>query len=261
MQEPVAYEEAAPADPIRTFATHIDAASTHRSPPDPLRAQDVWQGILAGEWKLLVVFENAGRTLMVGRRRSEGHAAPLLSCREIHVLAFRARAYGVKLIAFELQMSQATVSRTLTIGLRKLGLHAPTDLVRFAGPTPESSTVSGTHRVIPQSIPTIEQLQLTLPPGSRASFFETDERYVVLSFPSSEELAPTLSESLSQAEREVLLSLVSGSSPSEIAKARRTSQSTVNNQLQSLYKKLHVGSRLELRAYLSGVNTTAWRRA
>jgi DNA-binding CsgD family transcriptional regulator len=52
--------------------------------------------------------------------------------------------------------------------------------------------------------------------------------------------------SLSPAEGCIVRGLLSGASHSEIARARGTSPRTVANQMASIFRKLHVGSRLEL---------------
>jgi len=56
--------------------------------------------------------------------------------------------------------------------------------------------------------------------------------------------------SMSPAEREVLVLLTRGLSNDEIAKERGTSVRTVANQLQNLYRKFQVTSRVELVAKL-----------
>jgi DNA-binding NarL/FixJ family response regulator len=53
-------------------------------------------------------------------------------------------------------------------------------------------------------------------------------------------------ERLSRAEREVVELLLSGASNAEIARQRGTSARTVANQAASIFRKLGVGSRMEL---------------
>lgn len=68
---------------------------------------------------------------------------------------------------------------------------------------------------------------------------------VVFSFPIDDR-----EPSLTDAEREVTLLLMSGASNAEIAKARGCAVRTVCNQVQSLFRKLGVSSRTELVAKL-----------
>src|SRR5262245_23551174 len=72
--------------------------------------------------------------------------------------------------------------------------------------------------------------------------------YAVLSF----SLSPvTLPESFSPAEREVAAAIAVGCSNAAIAKRRGTSVRTVENQIYGIFRKLGIGSRSELAAYLA----------
>lgn len=71
-----------------------------------------------------------------------------------------------------------------------------------------------------------------------------DARFVYLSLATERE-TPRLDE-LTPAEREVALLASAGASNAEIAKARRSAVRTVANQIASIFKKLGVGSRVEL---------------
>jgi DNA-binding NarL/FixJ family response regulator len=57
-------------------------------------------------------------------------------------------------------------------------------------------------------------------------------------------------EKLTDAEREVVAYLVTGSTNSDIAQRRHTSENTVANQVHSIYAKLGARSRAELAARL-----------
>jgi DNA-binding NarL/FixJ family response regulator len=70
----------------------------------------------------------------------------------------------------------------------------------------------------------------------------------VFSFPLP---APTLPNSLSEAERDVAIVVLAGMSNTEIAVARGTSTRTVANQVASLLRKLGVRSRTEAVAALA----------
>lgn len=71
----------------------------------------------------------------------------------------------------------------------------------------------------------------------------------VLSFPLA---VATLPGELTQAERDIAERVYMGESSDAIARARGTSEHTISNQLEALYRKLQVGSRAELIVRLRG---------
>jgi DNA-binding NarL/FixJ family response regulator len=78
----------------------------------------------------------------------------------------------------------------------------------------------------------------------------TSGEYVVLSF----SLAPlTLPKFFSRAECEVAAAIAIGCSNAAIARQRGTSVRTVENQIYGIFRKLGIGSRNELAAYLGGL--------
>jgi len=82
------------------------------------------------------------------------------------------------------------------------------------------------------------------PFGLEAALVEVDgETILVLSFPLPAAKLPT---SLTDAEREVTLSLLAGRSNRTIARARGTAVRTIANQVAAIYRKLGVRSRTEL---------------
>ena len=84
------------------------------------------------------------------------------------------------------------------------------------------------------------------PPGIEAlSFEDGDDDYVVLAVPLPVWELPA---ELTVAEQEVARSVLAGQSAAEIAAARATTVRTVANQVQSVYQKLGIGSRVELAA-------------
>lgn len=74
--------------------------------------------------------------------------------------------------------------------------------------------------------------------------------FAVLSFSLSPLMVP---KSFSRAEREVAAAIAAGYSNAAIAKQRGTSTRTVENQIYGIFRKLGVGSRIELAAYLGGL--------
>jgi DNA-binding NarL/FixJ family response regulator len=82
------------------------------------------------------------------------------------------------------------------------------------------------------------------------------DEYAVLSFPVVERETPTDDRvnrlaSLTEAERQILSSLLQGEPNVVIARSRGTSPSTIANQVAAIYRKLGVRSRRELRARLA----------
>jgi DNA-binding NarL/FixJ family response regulator len=69
------------------------------------------------------------------------------------------------------------------------------------------------------------------------------DQYAILKWPIA---SKDEDETLSPAERDVMSLAQKGLSNSQIAKARRTSDRTVANQLASVFRKLGIRSRLEL---------------
>ncbi|HEX4337678.1 MAG TPA: helix-turn-helix transcriptional regulator [Polyangiaceae bacterium] len=89
-----------------------------------------------------------------------------------------------------------------------------------------------------------KRLRLPAPSGLSASHLTIDgEELLVLEFP-----LPVLGNAsvLTPAEQEVALAAANGQSTAEIAKARNRSPRTIAHQLDSIYEKLGVSSRLEL---------------
>lgn len=101
---------------------------------DRAATRRAWRALLDGEWRLVEVFERSGRRFMVATR-APAHAprAPLLDARERVALSMRARGHRVKVIAYELGVSQASVSRAITSAMKKLGLRGLADVLRFGG--------------------------------------------------------------------------------------------------------------------------------
>jgi DNA-binding CsgD family transcriptional regulator len=81
-----------------------------------------------------------------------------------------------------------------------------------------------------------------------AEFTVGDETFVLLSVPLRNERGV---EPLTAAEREIAAMVVAGLANAEIAKARSKSVRTIANQVASIFRKLKVGSRVELSSVLA----------
>lgn len=92
------------------------------------------------------------------------------------------------------------------------------------------------------------------PPGLRVSAMPLhEETLYVFTYPLPEQaLASPLLASLTAAQREVIERVLAGDMPTAIAKARKTSTSTVRKHIEAAYRKLGVGSRAELAARIFG---------
>jgi DNA-binding NarL/FixJ family response regulator len=116
---------------VKMAAVSVDRARG-ATRDDPTCTPDAWRALVDGEWALVEIFDSDGRRFMIARRAPPASFhAPLLSEREQCVLGLRARAQGIKQIAYDLALSESTVSRILSVGMRKLGLSTASELTRF----------------------------------------------------------------------------------------------------------------------------------
>jgi len=86
-----------------------------------------------------------------------------------------------------------------------------------------------------------------MPEGMQVEHLSDD--LALLSFPLTDAELP---EALTPAQQEVALLVYAGASNKAIAQARGVSPKTISNQLDSIYRKLGVGSRAELVLRLGG---------
>jgi DNA-binding CsgD family transcriptional regulator len=108
---------------LKQAAVSIDRARARMRREDPEGALEAWRSLVEGQWSLVESFESDGRRYLLARRNAtDAPVAPLLTERERSVLSLRARLHGVKLIAYELGVSQASVSRAMQSGMKKLGV-------------------------------------------------------------------------------------------------------------------------------------------
>lgn len=116
-------------DALRRAATAMERARGRLRRDDPFRALESWRALVDGELSLVDVFENDGRRYLVARRNPpDGVGLGRISEREQRVLGLRVRGHGLKVIAYELGLSSASVSRALQSAMRKLGLRSISDL-------------------------------------------------------------------------------------------------------------------------------------
>ncbi|HTO51924.1 MAG TPA: helix-turn-helix transcriptional regulator [Myxococcota bacterium] len=192
---------------------------------DPDESLGLWEGLVRGRWSLVDHFDSDGRRFIVAHRNDPEGADPRgLAARERDCSELLGRGFSVKEIAYGLGLSAITVSHALARARAKLGFQSQAELAAFFAPN-----------------------------GLRARFAEFALAGLPLAVASYELLDGARLDSLSEAEREIALLLVSGATNTAIATERGTALQTVANQIGSLYAKLGVHSRAELAALLRRV--------
>ncbi len=92
--------------------------------------------------------------------------------------------------------------------------------------------------------------EILAPGGLRVEVFEErGQEFAILELPIPRAVSPP---ALAPAEAEVLALLLGGLSNAEIARQRSRSERTVAHQVEAVFRRLGVGSRLELFALLGG---------
>jgi DNA-binding CsgD family transcriptional regulator len=98
---------------------------------DPEEASSLWRAMVCGEWSLADWFDHDGKRFVVAHDNRVASAAPAaLTSREQQVAACAAMGHSNKLIAYDLGLSQGTVSVLLHRAARKLGVSSRTALIR-----------------------------------------------------------------------------------------------------------------------------------
>lgn len=182
------------------------------------RAQELWPALIAGRWSLLDTFTAAGTRYIVAHENPAGcETLRALSPRERTALELALGGRAGKWIAFEMQLSESVVTRTLRSALRKIGVADAAVLsgVRNAQFEPFEGLNAGVELAIARLMP-----------------------------------AALVRASLSDAERAIVDGLLGGKRIAAIARERGTSPRTVAHQITSTYQKLGVSSRRELLALL-----------
>jgi len=166
-------------------------------------------------------------TIFVRLQRHTGPKASTLTPRERRVFTLLLAGRSQKQIAYDVGVSFTTVNTHVQSGLRKLGLGRSEHAIVVA------AALSGKAfgRLWVESSPT----------GTPAP--DEDMRLRI-------ELSRSALRILTQAEREVALLVVDGSTNAEIGTARGSSPRTVANQVASVFRKLEAHGRLELVRHL-----------
>jgi DNA-binding NarL/FixJ family response regulator len=185
-------------------------------------ALELWQALVAGRWSLVDRFESDGRRYVLARRNPPGARDPRgLSPHERAAVHYLALGHSNKEVAYALGLAEGTIAALAARVYRKLGVRSRPELVeRIFGPSPAAREVQNAQVKV------------------------ADEELRVVSWDAT--TAAGDDSSLTTAELEIARAVARGMSNAEIAAARSTSARTVANQLAAIYRKLKVGSRVEL---------------
>lgn len=198
---------------------HAAAMRLARGPlrdAEPDHAMSLWTALADGRWSLADRLDSDGRHFVVAYRNDLGAPGPSeLTARERDVVAWASGGASLKEIAYALGVGLSTVAGQLASAMRKLRVTSRGELATLW--TATRAAVPGEDDVV----------RVSLDPGDDA-------------------LAP-----LTDAERDVARRAARGEPTADIARARRTAESTVTNQLGAIFRKLGVSSRAELAARLA----------
>ncbi len=211
-------KETSARDTLREAVKRIDYLRTRAGRSDPDTAMEQWEGLIQGRWSLVDHFDSDRRRFVVAIKNDPTYPDPRgLTMRERQVAEFVGLGHSCKEISYTLGVSQSAVTNCTARAQQKLNLSSLPELAAFFAPS-----------------------------GLRAKLAEVaihGEELLVGAYPLiNEERVGDLTD----AERTVLALLVSGSTNHDIAKKRQSSEHTVANQVQSIFRKLGVMSRSEL---------------
>jgi DNA-binding CsgD family transcriptional regulator len=119
---------------LRDAALAMDRARSSLRRKDPDEALSLWRALVSGRWSLVDKFDSDGRRFLVAHRndpRTQELAA--LTAREQQVTAYLALGHSNKRIAYELGLSESTVSEAGRRSLAKLGISSRADLAQLYG--------------------------------------------------------------------------------------------------------------------------------
>lgn len=102
-------------------APHTDASAE--------LAEEVFRGILNGEWAIADRYERDERRFVIAQRRRRGHGRAL-SEREREVLAIAVQGHSNKVIAYELGLTPSTVATHLRRIMAKLEIESRAELIQ-----------------------------------------------------------------------------------------------------------------------------------
>lgn len=218
-------DEVAAPELLLEVGRRVRAVERARGPlrdDEPERASSLWRALVEGRWSLAERVERSGQRFVLAFRNELGAEGPsALSPRERDVVAWAAGGASLKEVGYAMGLATSTVGEHLKSAMRKLKVESRAELAML-------------------------WMRLQAPePGAGLASVGLDGEDVFVG--NAAGVA-----GLSEAEREVARRAARGESSAEIARARGTSLSTVTNQLGAIYRKLGVGSKTELAAWVVG---------
>ncbi len=190
-------------------------------------AETAWTALWRGEWSVVDHVARSPAHAMVCRPVFDPTVltAPLLSVAEIGLAVRYARGVPVKAIAADSGRPTAATRKLLACVKRKMLIQNDSQLVVLFG---------GANR--DDIVPVPAGLTATI-----SGFGPSERLHLHYRWPASR--LPT---TLSNTERALVLEIVDGASREALAQSRGRSPRTVANQIASIFRKLRVGSRVEL---------------
>lgn len=212
---------------LREAVRRVDWARTAAGRSEPDAAMDNWEGLVDGRWSLVDKFDTDGKRFVVAVKNDPAFPDPRgLAPRERQVAEFVGLGRTTKQIAYLLGVSLSAVTNCTGRAQQKLGLSSLTELASFFAP-------AGLRRKLAERAVSGEQLLV-------GAYPLVDEQRIG---------------SLTAAEQTIVADLVSGSTNCDIARRRGSSDRTVANQVQSIFRKLGARSRADLAASLQASPT------
>lgn len=202
---------------LRAIVRRIEHSRTREGREDVDEALANWEGLVRGRWSLVDYFDSDQRRFIVAIKNDPAYPHPRgLTPRERQVAEYVGLGSSSKEIAYTLGLSESAITNCTARVQDKLGMASRTELISFFAPN-----------------------------GFRRKLAEksiSDERFLI----ASSSLNTKDFENLSEAEREITVLMIAGSTNADIAEKRGVSEYTIANQVQSIFRKLCVRSRGEL---------------
>lgn len=123
---------------LRRAALNIDRARCKRW-RNADEALVLWEALVDGRWTLVDRFDSDGRRFLIARKNEPPVRDPrALTSRERQVVAMAAAGHRLKVIAYDLGLSVATVSLHLRNAMRKLRVSTRMELIHLSDPDDRS---------------------------------------------------------------------------------------------------------------------------
>jgi DNA-binding NarL/FixJ family response regulator len=217
-------------------------------------AARLWRDVTSGRTGIKRYYEERGRRFLVLKSPSNAAQFTELSQRERRAMGYRAFGQSLKYIADELGVARSTVLTDLTNVRKRLGVASDLELPAILATGPRKVAATGRapkSKAKPGSI-TLHQRDIwreafRAPRDLRRERSRKATEQLILSFPISD---IDWRQGLSPVELSIAEDVLAGADRSQIAARRGRTVRTVSNQIGSIFRKLGVRSRLELRLYV-----------